>query len=90
MAPKSKGKPKGKAKTDASNEGAEEPLYAIVIADSYETRMSPLNLDGPRCLMPLANTPLIEYTLTWLFQSQIDRVHIYCGAHRKQVEEYLK
>ncbi|KAF4121506.1 translation initiation factor eIF-2B subunit epsilon [Geosmithia morbida] len=41
------------------------------------------------CLLPLANTPLIEYTFEFLAMNGVDQVYIYCGAHTDQVESYV-
>lgn len=71
-------------------EDQEETLQAVVLADDYEGRFRPFTLDTPRCLLPLANTPLIEYTLEFLAMSGVGDVFIYCGAHTDQVEGYIK
>jgi translation initiation factor eIF-2B subunit epsilon len=39
--------------------------------------------------LPLANTPLIEYTFEFLANAGVEEVFVYCGAHREQVEEYI-
>ncbi len=38
----------------------EDRLQAVVLTDSFETRFMPLTAVKPRCLLPLANVPLIE------------------------------
>ena len=43
-----------------------------------------------QCLIPLANTPLLEYTLEFLASSGIQDVFLYTGAHADQVEDYIK
>ncbi|KAL3426263.1 translation initiation factor eif-2b epsilon [Phlyctema vagabunda] len=68
----------------------EETLQAVILADSYETRFNPFTLEKPRCLLPLANTPLIEYTLEFLAMSGVSDVHIYCGSHTEEVERYIQ
>jgi translation initiation factor eIF-2B subunit epsilon len=45
--------------------------------------------DFRQCLLPLANTPLIEYTLEFLAMAGVEDIYIYCGAHTSAVEEYL-
>lgn len=87
--------PKAKKGANASNrkpgeEEREEPLQAVVLADSFETRFMPFTLERPRCLLPLANTPLIEYTCELLANAGVEEVYLYCGNHTDQVEEYLK
>lgn len=42
-----------------------------------------------QCLLPLANTPLIEYTLEFLAMNGVNEVYIYCGAQTDQVEDYI-
>jgi translation initiation factor eIF-2B subunit epsilon len=42
-----------------------------------------------QCLLPLANTPLIEYTLEFLAMSGVSEIYVYCGAHTSEVERYL-
>ena len=89
MPPKSK-KGANAQKSAGGEEEREEPLQAVVFADSYETRFAPFTLERPRCLLPLANTPLIEYTLEFLAGASVEEVLVYCGNHTGQVEEYLK
>jgi translation initiation factor eIF-2B subunit epsilon len=40
-------------------------------------------------LLPLANTPLIEYTFEFLANAGVEDIFVYCGAHREQVKEYI-
>lgn len=86
--------PKGKKGAAKDNKGGEEkreePLQAVVFADSFETRFNPFTLEWPRCLLPLANTPLIEYTLEFLAGAGVEEVYLYCGNHTDAVEEYLR
>ncbi|KAL9102397.1 MAG: hypothetical protein Q9187_009126, partial [Circinaria calcarea] len=87
MAPKN---PKGvAAKQKPKEEQREDSLQAVVLADSYERKFTPFTLERPRCLLPLANTPLIEYTLEFLANAGVEDIFIYCGAHTDQLEEYI-
>ena len=43
-----------------------------------------------QCLLPLANTPLIEYTLEFLAISGVQDIYIYCGANTSEVESYIQ
>ncbi|CAK7208427.1 translation initiation factor eIF-2B epsilon subunit, GEF [Sporothrix curviconia] len=83
--------PRGKkagGKGPADDKG-EEVLQAVILADSFQDRFKPLTIDRPRCLLPLANTPLIEYTLEYLAMNGVQEVYLYCGAFADQVEGYL-
>lgn len=68
----------------------DETLQAVILADSFETRFNPFTLETPRCLLPLANTPLIEYTVEFLAMSGVTEVYMYCGPHKEKVEEYIQ
>ncbi|OQE24467.1 hypothetical protein PENSTE_c007G06910 [Penicillium steckii] len=84
-------KQKGGASKSRGNatEEVEETLQAVVLADTFETRFEPFTLDKPRCLLPLANTPLIEYTLEFLANAGVEDVFLYAGAHSDQLEKYI-
>lgn len=85
--------PKGKRGGEKGRSGEDErdePLQAVILADPFETRFSPFTLEHPRCLLPLANTPLIEYTLEFLANAGVEEIFVYCGAHRGQVEDYIQ
>ncbi|KAI0381363.1 nucleotide-diphospho-sugar transferase [Hypomontagnella monticulosa] len=81
-----KGKKPGKP---GAEEKREDVLQAVLIADSFQTRFQPFSLETPRCLLPLANTPLIEYSLEFLAMNGVQEVFIYCGAHHDQIERYV-
>lgn len=85
MPPKQPKAPSSRGKEDAK----EDPLQAVVVADTFETRFAPFTNDRPRCLIPLANVPLIEYTLQYLASAGVRDVFFYAGAHAELVETYL-
>ncbi|KAK6346056.1 hypothetical protein TWF730_010390 [Orbilia blumenaviensis] len=88
MAPASK---RGTAKKSGFLEEAPEALLqAVVIADSFNKRFRPLTLEKPRCLLPLANTPIIEYTLEFLALGGVEEVFLYCHAHHDMIREYIR
>ncbi|OAX80625.1 hypothetical protein ACJ72_05038 [Emergomyces africanus] len=93
MAPKSKSGGGAAAarpqKSQAAEDEREEALQAVVLADTFETRFEPFTLEKPRCLLPLANTPIIEYTLEFLANAGVEEVFLYGGAHSNQVEKYI-
>ncbi|KAB8079400.1 nucleotide-diphospho-sugar transferase [Aspergillus leporis] len=87
MGPKQKGG--GSKQRGNAAEEVEDTLQAVVLADTFETRFEPFTLDKPRCLLPLANTPLIEYTLEFLANAGVEDVFLYAGAHSNQLEKYI-
>ncbi|AET39225.1 translation initiation factor eIF2B catalytic subunit epsilon Ecym_4147 [Eremothecium cymbalariae DBVPG len=66
-----------------------ERLQAVVLTDSFETRFMPLTHEKPRCLIPLANVPLIEYTLEFLAKAGASEVYLICASHADQIQEYI-
>ncbi|KAK7561135.1 heat shock transcription factor 2, partial [Phyllosticta citricarpa] len=77
-------------KPRSGDDTVEEPFQAVVLADSYEPKFYPLTLEKPRCLLTLANTPLIEYTFEFLANAGVEEVFVYCGAHTDLLEEYIQ
>ncbi|KAI1762303.1 nucleotide-diphospho-sugar transferase [Hypoxylon sp. FL1150] len=82
----SKGKKPNKS---GGEEKREDVLQAVLIADSFQPRFEPFSVEKPRCLLPLANTPLIEYTLEFLAMNGVQEVFVYCGTHHEQIERYI-
>ncbi|PGH15132.1 hypothetical protein AJ79_02658 [Helicocarpus griseus UAMH5409] len=76
-------------RSQSTEEEREEALQAVVLADTFETRFEPFTLEKPRCLLPLANTPIIEYTLEFLANAGVEEVFLYGGAHSDPVEKYI-
>ncbi|AEO67720.1 248bebc0-b44c-48a5-9568-27a74349cb9e [Thermothielavioides terrestris] len=83
----------GKAKKPAkagTDEKREDVLQAVILADSFQDRFKPFTLETPRCLLPLVNVPVIEYTLEFLASNGVQEVFIYCGAHSESIEQYIR
>ena len=68
----------------------EDILQAVVIADSFNVRFLPLTHDRPRTLLPLANVPLLEYTLEFLLAAGIQHAIIFCCAHAEKIKSYIQ
>lgn len=78
--------PKGKKQKEIVQD---DRLQAIVLTDSFQTRFMPLTSVKPRCLLPLANVPLIEYTLEFLAKANVDEVYLMCCSHADQIQNYI-
>jgi len=68
----------------------EDVLQAVVIADSFNVRFLPMTHDRPRTLLPLANVPLLEYTLEFLLAADVQHVIIFCCAHAEKIKSYIQ
>ncbi|KAH8887075.1 nucleotide-diphospho-sugar transferase [Thozetella sp. PMI_491] len=82
-----KGKKQGKG--GGPDEQREDILQAVILTDSFQNRFQPFSVETPRCLLPLANTPIIEYTLEFLAMNGVQQVFLYCNAHEDQIEAYI-
>lgn len=60
-----------------------------MLCDTYLPRFMPLTAHKPRCLLPLANTPLIEYTLEFLVNCGVKEVYLMCCSYSSLVTEYI-
>jgi translation initiation factor eIF-2B subunit epsilon len=68
------GKKDDKKASDDGNMKADQPLQAILLADSFEKNFRPITLEKPKVLLPLVNTPMLEYTLEFLSQNEVGEV----------------
>ncbi|GLE03123.1 hypothetical protein PINS_up012002 [Pythium insidiosum] len=67
----------------------EAPLQAIVFADSFSETFRPITLTRPKVLLPLANVPMLEYTLEFLASSGVQEVVLFCTRHLDEIERFL-
>lgn len=78
---------KNKASTEVLDRN--DVLQAVVIADSFDVRFAPLTTKKPRTLLPLLNVPLLEYTLSFLTNSGIEEIFIYCCHIAEDIKAYV-
>lgn len=84
--------PHGKSKMAPAKkpeEQRERTFQAVILTDSFEDRFVPFTSEKPRCLLPVANVPLIEYSLDFCDFNGIYDLIIYCSPRTAQVEEYI-
>lgn len=67
----------------------EDRFQAFVLTDSFELRFLPLADVQPRCLLPLANVPLLEYTLEFLAKANVNEVYLMCTSHGEAIKQYV-
>ncbi|XP_077343833.1 translation initiation factor eIF2B subunit epsilon [Lithobates pipiens] len=66
------------------------PLYAVLIADSFNRRFYPITKDRPRALLPLANVALIDYTLEFLTATGVKETFVFCCWMANEIKEHLR
>ncbi|KAK1932361.1 putative translation initiation factor eIF-2B subunit epsilon [Phytophthora citrophthora] len=68
----------------------EAPLQAVLFADSFTETFRPITLDLPKVLLPLANVPMLEYSLEFLAASGVQEVLLFCTGHAEQIESFIE
>ncbi|XP_048517186.1 translation initiation factor eIF-2B subunit epsilon isoform X2 [Dendroctonus ponderosae] len=63
---------------------------AVLIADTFENEFVPISNDIPLSLFPLANKPLIDYTLEFLSLGGIDETFLFCCKHAAKIKAHIK
>jgi translation initiation factor eIF-2B subunit epsilon len=57
-------------------EKSEQPLQAVLLADSFTNTFRPVSLEKPKVLMPLCNIPLFDYTIEFLASAGVEEVRL--------------
>lgn len=68
----------------------QDVLQAVVLADSFAENFRPITFERPKMLLPLANVPMIEYTLEFLAAGGVQEVFVFCCSHSEEVQRYIK
>jgi len=68
----------------------EEALQAILLADSFKKRMTPITYTTPKSLLPLVNVPILEYTLELLVSAGVKELFIVCCCHADKIQEHVE
>lgn len=73
----------------AGDEDEEQPLQAVLVADSFNRRFFPVTKDQPRALLPLGNVAMIDYTLEFLTSTGVQETFIFCCWMAPKIKEHL-
>ena len=65
-------------------------MKAILLAAGYGTRLQPITLHTPKCLVEINNKPLLEYWLDNLFSAGIQKIFINTHYLNSRVNEFIK
>ncbi|KAK6478734.1 translation initiation factor eIF-2B subunit epsilon [Huso huso] len=68
----------------------EQPLQAVLIADSFNRRFFPISKDQPRALLPLANVAMIDYTLEFLAAAGVQETFVFLCWMSSKIKEHLQ
>lgn len=65
-------------------------IQALVLTDSFSSNFRPITNSMPKVLMPVANVPMIEYTLECLAAGGVQEIFIFCSEHAQLIEDYVQ
>ncbi|OAX43545.1 nucleotide-diphospho-sugar transferase [Rhizopogon vinicolor AM-OR11-026] len=68
----------------------EEVLQAVILADSFNKRFKPLTTHKPRCLLPICNAPLLDWTFESLALAGVQEIFVICRSHAELVKAAIK
>uniref|UniRef100_A0A8C2BD19 Translation initiation factor eIF2B subunit epsilon n=1 Tax=Cyprinus carpio TaxID=7962 RepID=A0A8C2BD19_CYPCA len=74
----------------AEKDEEEQPLQAVLVADSFNRRFFPISKDQPRALLPLANVSMIDYTLEFLTSTGVQETFVFCCWMSSKIKEHLQ
>ncbi|KAG2367497.1 nucleotide-diphospho-sugar transferase [Suillus spraguei] len=87
MSPNTAGSSTGKDKLITDEE---EVLQAVILADSFNKRFKPLTTHKPRCLLPICNAPLLDWTFESLALAGVQEIFVICRSHAELVKTAIK
>ncbi|KAJ8011457.1 hypothetical protein DPEC_G00058410 [Dallia pectoralis] len=85
----SRGTKQKKGNVTNDQEEEDQPLQAVLIADSFNRRFFPISKDQPRALLPLANVAMIDYTLEFLTSTGVQETFVFCCWMSNKIKDHL-
>ncbi|KAA1474914.1 nucleotide-diphospho-sugar transferase [Dentipellis sp. KUC8613] len=82
--------PKASAGKEKLVDEEDEVLQAVILADSFNKRFKPLTTNKPRCLLPICNASLLDWTLESLALAGVQEVFVICRSHAEQVKAAIQ
>nr|GAT47225.1 translation initiation factor eIF-2B subunit epsilon [Mycena chlorophos] len=82
--------PKAAAAKEKLIDDEEEVLQAVILADSFDKRFRPLTTNTPRCLLPICNAPLLDWTFESLALAGVQEIFVVCRSHAPKVEQAIR
>ncbi|KIY68593.1 nucleotide-diphospho-sugar transferase [Cylindrobasidium torrendii FP15055 ss-10] len=67
----------------------DDVLQAVILADSFNKRFKPLTTNKPRCLLKVANAPLLDWTLESLALAGVQEIFVVCRSHSDLIKEAI-
>ncbi|KAJ6455673.1 nucleotide-diphospho-sugar transferase, partial [Mycena sanguinolenta] len=67
----------------------DEVLQAVILADSFDKLFRPLTTRTPRCLLPVCNAPLLDWTFESLALAGVQEIFVICRSHADKVKQAI-
>ncbi|GIY02567.1 translation initiation factor eIF-2B subunit epsilon [Caerostris darwini] len=67
----------------------QEISQAVIVADNFNKKFSPLTNSKPLMLLPLVNGIVLDLILKSLEEDGIQETYIFCGLHNNQIRSYI-
>jgi len=64
-------------------------LTAVVLADTFQQRFRPITVERPNVLLPLVNTPMLDYVLEWLASNHVEEVYVFCCSNADKIQKHI-
>lgn len=71
------------------NDKKDQGMQAVLIADNTKTSFGFIQSQSSTSLMPVANTPLLAYTIEFLIFNNISQLIIFAYEHKKEISEFI-
>ena len=65
-------------------------MFAIILAGGKGERLRPLTGDKPKCMVPLAGKPILEYQVEWLREGGVTDIVVACGYLHQAIEKHFE
>ncbi|KAI0375033.1 nucleotide-diphospho-sugar transferase [Pilatotrama ljubarskyi] len=82
--------PKGSSGKDKDITDDDEVLQAVILADSFNKRFKPLTAGKPRCLLPICNATLLDWTFESLALAGVQEIFVICRSYAAQVKTAIR
>ncbi|KAI0647184.1 nucleotide-diphospho-sugar transferase [Trametes meyenii] len=82
--------PKSSSGKDKDIAEEDEVLQAVILADSFNKRFKPLTVGKPRCLLPICNATLLDWTFESLALAGVQEIFVICRSYADQVKAAIR
>ncbi|TFY52333.1 hypothetical protein EVJ58_g10077 [Rhodofomes roseus] len=82
--------PKSSAGKEKDLATEEEVLQAVILADSFNKRFRPLTVGKPRCLLPICNATLLDWTFESLALAGVQEIFVICRSYADLVKKAIR